>query len=102
MIDTENELAKKRARTALITAQAMQAPGYQYLKAFCDYFGYWGKNPSLNAVNELINQYKNLPSTVYYQTRLFSILKEHTAHRTIAIEIGCVAIKLETNIQLKS
>jgi len=102
LTDKENDLAKKRARTALITAQATQAPGYQYLKAFCDYFGYWGKTPKLNVVSELINDYKNLPSTVYYQTRLFSILKEHTEHRVTAIEIGCVAIKLEKNITIKA
>ena len=73
LIDQENDLAKKRARTALITAQATQAPGSQYLKALCDYFGYWGKQPKKECVNGLIKTYKNLPLTIHYQTRLFNI-----------------------------
>ena len=82
--------------------QAIVALQKKHYRSDDSIYNHWVKTPKLNVVSELINTYKNLPGTVYYQTRLFSILKEHTAHRVTAIEIGCVAIKLEKNIKLKA
>lgn len=92
--DPDNDVLKKKVKTALINAQSRQAPGATYYRGYCDYHGYWGKTPNTESgLKDMLANYKQLPIFIDYQKTLFNILNNEQECVTQAIEIGVQALR---------
>ncbi|KJY87707.1 hypothetical protein CWB89_10195 [Pseudoalteromonas piscicida] len=101
LLNQEDELAQKRARSALIEAKARRAKGIDCLQAYCDYFGYWNKTPEKEkALATLAENYSQLPSWLNFNKELFEVFKTYESKRKLAIKIGNqVVAKAQYNVE---
>lgn len=101
LLNQEDELAQKRARSALIEAKARRAKGIDCLQAYCDYFGYWNKTPEKEkALATLAENYSQLPSWLNFNKELFEVFKTYESKRKLAIKIGNqVVAKTQCNVE---
>lgn len=90
----EDELAGKRAKSALIVAQALQAPAVRFLKLFAQHQGLYSNNSAKNVtLTMLVEEFKPLAVALEFEYPLFEILRKHQAHRAYCIELGSNALK---------
>ncbi|PKH03108.1 hypothetical protein CXF72_07940 [Psychromonas sp. MB-3u-54] len=91
--DKENQLLQKQVKTALISAQSHQSEGVKYFQGYCDYYGYWGKNPKPEkGLNVMVESHEQLPAFLYYQDKLFHLLKDQPEHSDLALDISSKAL----------
>jgi len=91
--DKENELLQKQVKTALISAQSHQSDGVNYFKGYCDYYGYWGKQPqSESGLVTMSENHEQLPEFIHYEDKLFNLVKEHEEYQNLALELSHKAL----------
>ena len=98
-----NDLLKKKARTALIIAEARQSDGVLFYKGYCEYSGYWLKEPDMNnGIKKMMSAHITVPSFLDYEYRLFSLIKTEIDYIDDALSISGRALFLCKNKQDKA
>ncbi|PKG38327.1 DUF4145 domain-containing protein [Psychromonas sp. Urea-02u-13] len=91
--DKDNELLKKQAKSALISAQSYQSEGAKYFKGYCDYFGYWGKTPQPElGLKVMAESHQQLPVFMRYEHKLFNLAAAHSEYEDLALEVSTNAL----------
>jgi desulfoferrodoxin (superoxide reductase-like protein) len=92
-LDVENELLKKKARSALISAESRQSEGVLYYRGYCNYHGYWGKTPNTESgLKTMIEHYNSVPEFVAFEAQLFNLLKTEEEYIDNALDIASKAL----------
>jgi len=91
--DKDNKLLQKQVKTALISAQSHQSDGVKYFQGYCDYYGYWGKEPQLaQGLRAMVESHQQLPAFLHYQDKLFNLLKGQPEYSDLALQIASSAL----------
>jgi len=102
-LDVDNEMLKKKAKTALISAQARQSPGVKYYSGYCDYHGYWGKQPKpQEGLNLMMAHYQDIPQFLYYEETLFNLVKNEKEYVDQAIKLANNALRINQTVAGKA
>lgn len=93
--DSNNDVLKKKAKTALISAESRQSEGALYYRGYCTLKGYWGKLPDANlGLNTMVEHYQNIPQFLHYEHQLFNLIKKEPEYIDDALLISDRALKV--------
>ncbi|PKI12705.1 DUF4145 domain-containing protein [Colwellia sp. 12G3] len=98
-LDVDNELLKKKARSAFISAQSRCSPGISYFEGYCIYFGCWGKKANAElGLKKMVESYKDIPQFIYYEEILFNLLKDQHEYIEIALVMSTNALRINQTV----
>lgn len=98
--DKANDLLLRKVKTALTAAQSHQSEGAKYFKGYCDYYGFWGKQPKPEeGLKLMIDHHKKLPSFIQYENKFFNILKDKEDQLDLAVEVSSKALYCSTEVE---
>lgn len=91
--DKQNQEYQKQAKTALISAEARQAPGIKFYSGYCIENGFLGKTQDRKAgINMMIKDHQKLPAFLPSETLLFRLINAQPEYEKLAIRIAPQAI----------
>ncbi|UZE94444.1 hypothetical protein [Alkalimarinus alittae] len=92
--DVNNDVLKKKAKTALISAESRQSDGALYYRGYCTLKGYWGKQPETElGLKSMVDHYPNLPQFLHYEHQLFNLIKSKSEYIDEALSVSDRALK---------
>ena len=87
--DVNNDVLKKKAKTALISAESRLSEGAAYFRGYCNFYGYWGKQPDTNkGLKAMVDHYQNIPQFLHYEYPLFNLIKNEAEYAGDALSIS--------------
>ncbi|MFT6906434.1 MAG: hypothetical protein ACJAS1_003101 [Oleiphilaceae bacterium] len=98
-LDKNNDILKKKVKTALISAKARLSPAVNYFSGYCDYHGYWGNAPApVKGLSAMIKHHQQVPQFIDYQEILFNIVKKDSEYTSEAIELANDALRINKTV----
>ncbi|WP_064604468.1 DUF4145 domain-containing protein [Photobacterium sp. J15] len=97
--DTANELNLRKLRTALIKAEAYQAPGVQFIRGYCEYHGLLNCEQNQDSgTRKMLEGSAQLPEYLWYEKRLYDALKLDQSNYHKALDLYPAALQQTENV----
>lgn len=92
--DKANELNFKKLRTALIKAEAYQAPGVKFIRGYCEYYGLLScEHNQDSGLRKMLEGSSLLPDYLWYEKRLHDALKQDKSDDQKVLELYPAALQ---------
>jgi hypothetical protein len=102
-LDIDNEILKKKARSAFISAQSRRSPGILYFEGYSTYYGSWGKQPNEElGLKQMVENHLNIPQFLHYEEILFNLVKNEDKYIDVALAVSTNALHINQSVTGKA